>query len=240
MDNLRNNRSPDPPRIDALMLSKRYGSTVALDEVAMQISDGESVAIMGPSGSGKTTLLHVLAGIIRPDDGQVHLRTEHDNVDLAGLDDDERSAVRLTEFGFVFQQGLLIPELTAAENVALPLMLAGTTRREAEDRARSALEQLGLAGMEDRRPGQVSGGQAQRVAVARATVTGANTVFADEPTGALDSRTAMEVMDALVALTSAGANRALVVVTHDDEVAARCSRIVRLLDGRVTSDEGGF
>ncbi|MFC9086248.1 ABC transporter ATP-binding protein [Nocardiopsis dassonvillei] len=228
---------PVPPRVHATRLSKHYGATVALGDVSLKIFDGEAAAIMGPSGSGKTTLLHVLAGIIRPDHGEVLLRTAPDTVDLAALDDAARSALRLSEFGFVFQQGLLIPELTALENVALPLLLTGVTRRSAEIRGQEALDQLGLEGMGARRPGQLSGGQAQRVAIARATVTGANTVFADEPTGALDSHTAQDVMDALVDVASASAGRSLVVVTHDEAVAARCSRILRLLDGRIVSDE---
>lgn len=229
---------PESPRIQATKLAKHYGTTVALDEASLEVRDGESVAIMGPSGSGKTTLLHVMAGIIRPDHGEISLRTESDTVEVAALDDAARSALRLTEFGFVFQQGLLIPELTAVENVALPLLLSGFQRRAAETRAQEALDRLGLAGFGARRPGQLSGGQAQRVAIARATVTGANTVFADEPTGSLDSHTAMEVMDALIDVTSAGAGRSLVVVTHDEAVAARCSQIVRLLDGRIASEKG--
>lgn len=233
-----NGQLPAPTRIQGNKLSKRYGATVALDEVSLDVFDGESIAIMGPSGSGKTTLLHVLAGIIRPDQGEALLRTASHTVDIANLDDQARSALRLTEFGFVFQQGLLIPELTAVENVALPLLLTGVARGDAEPRAQEALDQLGLEGIGARRPGQLSGGQAQRVAIARATITGANTVFADEPTGALDSHTAMDVMDALVDVASTGADRSLVVVTHDEAVAARCSRLVRLLDGRVAADGG--
>ncbi|WP_454294950.1 ABC transporter ATP-binding protein [Salana multivorans] len=221
------------PRIRATDIAKRYGPTVALAGVSLDVDDGDSLAIMGPSGSGKTTLLHVLAGIIRPDRGTVRLRTKSSVVDVTGLDDEERSALRLAELGFVFQQGLLIPELTALENVALPLLLAGISRSAADPRAQRVLDELGLHGLGERRIGQLSGGQAQRVAIARATVTGARTVFADEPTGALDSQTAAEVMDALLAATSAR-GRSLVVVTHDDAVAARCSHVVRVLDGRIT------
>lgn len=228
-----------PSRTRATNLVKRYGTTVALDEASLEISDGESVAIMGPSGCGKTTLMHVLAGVIRPDHGEVLLRTASRTVDLVTLSDRERSALRLTECGFVFQQGLLIPELTALENVALPLLLTGVARRAAEADAQKLLGQLGLDGMGTRRLGQLSGGQAQRVAIARATATGANTVFADEPTGSLDSRTSMEVMNALLDATSAGGDRSLVVVTHDADVAARCSRTVRMLDGRIDEREAG-
>ena len=223
-------------RISAKNLSKHYGETIALDDVSLDIAEGESVAIMGPSGSGKTTLLHVLAGIIRPDAGEVALRTTSDLVDLVKLDDEARSALRLRDFGFVFQQGLLIPELTASENVMLPLLLAGMEPTEAKLKAQTQLDELGLADMGERRPGQLSGGQAQRVAIARAVVTGANTIFADEPTGALDSHTAAEVLDTVLrASTSAG--RSLVMVTHDESVAARCSRTIRVLDGRIIAQK---
>lgn len=221
------------PRIRATAVGKSYGPTVALAGVSIDFYDGDSLAIMGPSGSGKSTLLLVLAGVVRPDEGEVWLRTASGPVEVTALDDDARSALRLAEFGFVFQQGLLIPELTALENVVLPLLLLGIGRPAAVARARRLLDGLGLAGLGDRRIGQLSGGQAQRVAIARATVTGAGTVFADEPTGALDSRTAAEVMDTLVAAT-ADRGHSLVVVTHDDAVAARCSRVVQVLDGRIT------
>lgn len=222
------------PRLQARAVTRRYGDTLALDAAHLTVRDGESAAIMGPSGSGKTTLLHALAGVLTPDEGEVLVRTANGPVDLVGLDDDARSALRLTDFGFVFQEGLLVPELTAAENVALPLLLAGAGRTEAFTRAVAALERLGLPGLGDRRPGQLSGGQAQRVAIARATVTDAHTLFADEPTGALDSRTAMDVMDALLEVTGPG--RCLVLVTHDEQVAARCSRVVRVLDGHVQDE----
>jgi len=224
------------PVLVAHALTKSYGSTHALAGVDLAIERGESVAIMGASGSGKTTLLHVLAGIVTPDTGSV---TFHPSVggaiDLTGLGESARSRLRRERLGFVFQQGLLIPELTAVENVALPLMLGGTPRVAAEQHAAGWLAALGLAGFESRRIGQLSGGQAQRVAIARAQVTGASVVFADEPTGALDSRTSGEVMDALIASTT-GRGRSLVVVTHDEEVAARCSRVLRLADGRIVDE----
>lgn len=223
-------------RVSASGVSHRYGSTVALCDVTIAIGDGESVAIMGPSGSGKSTLLHVLAGIVRPDSGTVMLRTDRGSVDVAAMDDRQRSALRRTEFGFVFQQGLLIPELTAAENVCLPLLLNGLTRSEAGRIANSLLVELGLGGMGGRRIGQLSGGQAQRVAIARTQATQARVVFADEPTGALDSRTASDVLGVLLAAT-VGQGRSLVVVTHDDDVAARCDRVVRLGDGRISRQD---
>ena len=226
---------PAPPVLSASGLTKTYGSAAALAGVDVAIAPGESVAIMGASGSGKTTLLHCLAGIVRPDTGSVVLATPHGPVEVTALGEAERSRLRREAFGFVFQQGLLLPELTAVENVALPLMLAGAPRAAAEQDAATWLAALGLGGMEQRRIGQLSGGQAQRVAIARAQVGGAPVVFADEPTGALDSRTSAEVMDALIASTT-GRGRALVVVTHDDGVAARCSRVLRLADGRIVDE----
>ncbi|MDQ0727588.1 ABC transporter ATP-binding protein [Microbacterium sp. W4I20] len=220
------------PRLCARGVRVRYGGTVALEGVDLIVRDGESVAIMGPSGSGKSTLLHSMAGIISPDEGTVTLRTREGVRELGGLSDAARSAVRLREYGFVFQQGMLIPELTAAENVAMPLLLAGGRKSVAIARADLLLRELGLAGLEGRRIGQLSGGQAQRVAIARARATDAHVVFADEPTGALDSRTASEVLDVLLAGTTAQ-GRALVMVTHDEDVASRCSRVVRLKDGRI-------
>ncbi|MGX1695231.1 ABC transporter ATP-binding protein [Microbacterium keratanolyticum] len=224
--------------ITATGLRKSYGTTRALAGVDLRISPGESVAIMGASGSGKTTLLHVLAGIITPDQGSVTFTPAQAGVhiEVTALNDRERSRLRRERFGFVFQQGLLIPELTAIENVALASMLTGHSRQEAEQLAGAWLASLGLAGMEQRRIGELSGGQAQRVAIARAQVTGAEVVFADEPTGALDSATSTEVMDALLWSTT-GQGRTLVLVTHDAQVAARCSRTVTVRDGLIVAQE---
>ena len=221
--------------LEARSLTKSYGSTRALAGVDLTIHRGESVAIMGASGSGKTTLLHVLAGIITPDTGTVSFQPSTGTpVELAGLSEAARSRLRRERFGFVFQQGLLIPELTAVENVALASMINGVKRADATAHAASWLAALGLAGMEDRRIGELSGGQAQRVAIARAQATGADLVFADEPTGALDSQTSQEVMNALLWSTT-GQGRTLLVVTHDPDVAARCSRVVAVRDGRIIS-----
>jgi putative ABC transport system ATP-binding protein len=225
------------PLLHASSLVLRYGSTTALAGVDLVIGEGESVAIMGASGSGKTSLLHCLSGILHPDAGTVRFDGPGGSIDLGTLSDTERSRLRREAFGFVFQQGLLIPELTAVENAALPLLLSGYSRREAEARAASSLGALGLGGLEARRIGELSGGQAQRVAIARAQVAGATLVFADEPTGALDSATSGDVMDALLRST-VGQGHTLVVVTHDDDVAARCSRVVHVSDGRITSDSG--
>lgn len=223
------------PVIEAHALTKDFGTTRALAGIDLTIMRGESVAIMGASGSGKTTLLHVLAGIVSPSSGAVTFHPEGASaIDVTGLGESARSRLRRERFGFVFQQGLLIPELTAVENVALASMINGITRKDAVAHAASWLAALGLAGMEDRRIGELSGGQAQRVAIARAQATGAELVFADEPTGALDSGTSTEVMDALLWSTT-GQGRTLVVVTHDPDVAARCSRTIAVRDGRIVS-----
>ena len=223
------------PVLEAHALTKSFGPTRALAGIDIAIARGESVAIMGASGSGKTTLLHVLAGIISPDSGSVTFRPAVGSaIELTALGEAARSKLRRERLGFVFQQGLLIPELTAVENVALASMINGVKRADAVQHAASWLAALGLAGMEDRRIGELSGGQAQRVAIARAQATGAELVFADEPTGALDSQTSREVMDALLWSTT-GQGRTLVVVTHDAEVAARCSRTIAVRDGRIVS-----
>lgn len=230
---------PGVPLLAADNLVKTYNSAPALAGVSLTVRPGEAVAVMGASGSGKTTLLHCLAGIIQPDAGTVRLfRGSGTPVEVTALEDDARSALRRKDFGFVFQQGLLIPELTAGENVALALMLDGTDRVRAEQAAAGALAALGLAGMEGRRIGELSGGQAQRVAIARAQVTGAVVLFADEPTGALDSRTSADAMRLLLG-TVEGTGRALIVVTHDPEVARWCSRVITLADGRVVADTAG-
>lgn len=209
-------------------LVKKYGSTTALAGVDVEVHERDSLAIMGPSGSGKSTLLHTLAGIIRPDDGQVLLRGER----IDNLGENKLSVLRRKRFGFVFQFGQLLPELPAEENVALPLMLEGIPRGEAVARARRWFTPLGLDGLELRRPGQLSGGQAQRVAIARALATEPDVVFADEPTGALDQRTSTEVVQLLTSATrETGA--ALVMVTHDADMAAHCDRILQVRDGRV-------
>lgn len=225
------NTSWPPTVLSGTGLSKSFGSIRALDGVDIAVRAGESLAVMGPSGSGKSTLLHCLANIERPDSGQVLLNGER----IDQLREPHRSELRRTRFGFVFQFGQLLPELPAVENVALPLMLGGTSRREAERRARQWFAPLGLEGKEDSRPGQLSGGQAQRVALARALVAGAQVVFADEPTGALDQATGQDVIRMLTEVTRTQ-NTALVVVTHDRSVARWCDRTVQVRDGRVVRD----
>ncbi|SDP31185.1 putative ABC transport system ATP-binding protein [Streptomyces sp. cf386] len=211
-------------------LVKKYGSTTALAGVDVEVRERDSLAIMGPSGSGKSTLLHTLAGIIRPDGGEVLLRGER----VDRLSENKLSDLRRKRFGFVFQFGQLLPELPAEENVALPLMLEGMPRRQAVARARRWFAPLGLEGLEQRRPGQLSGGQAQRVAIARALVAEPDVVFADEPTGALDQRTSEEVVRLLTSVTRAS-GAALVMVTHDADVAAHCDRILQVRDGRISN-----
>lgn len=217
--------------LSADSISKSFGDVHALDGVSIDIPAGQSVSIMGPSGSGKSTLLHCLAGILRPDAGDVTLGDEP--VSLSS--DAARSRIRLERMGFVFQDGQLLPELPAIENVALPLLLLGRPRAEAFGRAADWLARLGLGGMEQRRPGQLSGGQEHRVAIARALVGQPAVVMADEPTGALDQATGAEVMRVLTAATrDVGAS--LVVVTHDQSVAAWCDRHVQIVDGRLFAD----
>jgi putative ABC transport system ATP-binding protein len=209
-------------------LALHFGATRALDGADLEVGTGEIVAIMGPSGSGKSTLLYVLAGILRPDRGEVHLG-EHR---LDTLGDAARSRLRLRALGFVLQFGDLVPELSLRENVELPLRLVGVPKPEARRRAAALLRELDVEEHADRRPGQVSGGQGQRVAVARALVHRPEVVFADEPTGSLDSVAGELVLDALTGLARREGS-AVVLVTHEPRVAAYADRTVYLRDGRV-------
>ncbi|WP_405670775.1 ABC transporter ATP-binding protein [Streptomyces sp. NBC_01530] len=208
-------------------LRKAYGPTVALDGAEFSIHPGEVVAVMGPSGSGKSTLLHCLAGIVTPDSGSI----TYNGHEMATMSDAQRSALRRSEFGFVFQFGQLVPELTCVENVALPLRLNGTPRKEAERTALTWMELLEVDGLRKKRPGEVSGGQGQRVAVARALVTSPRMLFADEPTGALDSLNGERVMD-LLTDAARSTNAAVVLVTHEARVAAYSDREIVVRDGK--------
>ncbi|GAA3351840.1 ABC transporter ATP-binding protein [Amorphoplanes nipponensis] len=205
-----------------------FGETPALRGADLAVAEGELLAIMGPSGSGKSTLLHCLAGILVPDAGEVRFAGRR----IDRLGETGRSALRRDEFGFVFQFGQLVPELSAQENVALPLLLSGVRRAAAVSEARTWFARLGLDGLEERRSGELSGGQAQRVALARGLVARPRVLFADEPTGALDSLTGEHVMDLLV-----GAAReqgtTVVLVTHEPRVAAYAGREVIVRDGKV-------
>lgn len=219
-----------PPLITAEALTKRFGPTDALRGAGISIQAGEILAIMGPSGSGKSTLLHCLAGILLPDSGSVHFAGQ----DLGRMNERERSNLRLSEFGFVFQHGQLVPDLPAVENVALPLFLRGDSRRTALETARTWLETLDVSDTASKLPGALSGGQAQRVAIARAFAIQPRVIFADEPTGSLDSLAGEAVMDLL---TAAARERGttVVLVTHDARVAAYADREVVVRDGRVSA-----
>lgn len=230
------NASTDDATPTAAVLTGRglrldIGATAVLRGVDISLNAGEVVAVMGPSGSGKSTLLHVLAGLLRPDAGTVHLEGQR----MDTLSDAARSDLRLRRLGFVFQFGDLVQELTVGENVALPLRLTGVPRRAASERAAELLEQLGIEQVADRRVSEVSGGQAQRAAVARALVHRPAVVLADEPTGALDTVSGELVLEALVQ-TAQAVGTAVLLVTHEARVAAWASREVQLRDGTIAGD----
>ncbi len=216
------------PVLVARGMTKRYRDVVALADVSITLDRGTSTAVVGPSGSGKSTLLHCLAGFTRPDDGEVNL----DGMRISHLGPRTATKLRRERFGFVFQSDQLLAELPAVENVALPLMLSGMSRRAATARADEWFAPLSLDGLQLRRPGQLSGGQVQRVSIARALAVSPSVVFADEPTAALDRSTGRATIEVLTSSCRA-AGAALLVVTHDPEVAAACERTVRMRDGRV-------
>ena len=222
------------PLIEARDVHKSFGSTPALRGASLSVAAGEIVAIMGPSGSGKSTLLHCLAGIYSPDRGEVWF----DGRRLDTRSDAERTALRRTAFGFVFQFGQLVPELSAADNVALPLLLNRVKRKQAYEHAAAWLDRLDLRGLADRRVGELSGGQAQRVALGRALAVRPRVLFADEPTGALDSLAGELVMERLVTLAREEGT-AVLLVTHDARVAAYAAREVVVRDGRTRSLAAG-
>ncbi|MER7171999.1 ABC transporter ATP-binding protein [Streptomyces mesophilus] len=219
--------APAGSLLSAQDLRKAYGPTAALDGAHFSIHAGEVVAVMGPSGSGKSTLLHCLAGIVPPDDGTI----TYNGRELSGMSDAERSALRRSEFGFVFQFGQLVPELSCVENVALPLRLNGAKRKDAERTALTWMERLEVDDLAKKRPGEVSGGQGQRVAVARSLVTNPRVLFADEPTGALDSLNGERVMQ-LLTDAARSTNAAVVLVTHEARVAAYSDREIVVRDGK--------
>jgi putative ABC transport system ATP-binding protein len=218
------------PMVEARDVRFSFGATPALRGANVCIAAGEIVAVMGPSGSGKSTLLHCLAGILVPEAGEVRFAGQR----LDDLPEGRRSALRRDRFGFVFQFGQLVPELTAAENIALPLMLSGTSRRGAVREARRWLAQLDLVEAAQKRPGELSGGEGQRVAVARALVHRPRVVFADEPTGSLDSLSGEVVMNLLVGM-AADEGAAIVIVTHDPRVAAYARRDIIVRDGKIVT-----
>jgi putative ABC transport system ATP-binding protein len=212
--------------LTCLELEKRFGRTPALAGASLEIAPGEIIAVTGPSGSGKSTLLYCAAGILTPDAGKVVF----DGQSLDRLSDSRRGALRREQFGFIFQFGRLVPELSCAENVALPLRLAGARRQDAKRRALEWLDYLEVGELADSTPGEISGGEGQRVAVARALVGDPRVVFADEPTGALDSINGEHVMR-LLSEASRNTGAAVVLVTHEARVAAYADREVVLRDG---------
>ena len=216
--------------VEAREVVLSFGQTPALRGASVSVVAGEIVAVMGPSGSGKSTLLHCLAGILVPQSGEIYF--EDRRIDT--MDEARRSALRRDRFGFVFQFGQLVPELTAEENVALPLLLGGTRRATALAEAGTWFGRLGLDGLQRRRSGELSGGEAQRVALARAMVGRPEILFADEPTGSLDSLTGEQVMELLVGAARADGTT-VILVTHEPRVAAYADREVVVRDGRVHS-----
>lgn len=209
-----------------------YGETVALASASATVSAGEIVALVGPSGSGKSTLLYCMSGLVAPDSGTVSFLGQS----LFGLGDTARSDLRRKHFGFVFQFAELVPELTLRENVTLPLEINGVGRRERRTRVAELVERLGISAEADRRPSQVSGGQAQRAAVARALVHRPKVVFADEPTGSLDSRNGDVVLAALVDVARQDGT-SVVLVTHDEKIAQSADRRLSVMDGRTSVQE---
>ena len=222
--------------VEAIGVTKVYGSgdgrVEALRGVDLQVEAGTMLAIMGPSGSGKSTLLHILGAVEVPTTGQVLL----EGTDLATLSDDERTLIRRRRIGFIFQAFNLLPTFTAEENVALPLLLEDIDAREASRRARDVLEQVGVGHRRNHLPSMMSGGEQQRVAVARALVIHPALVLADEPTGNLDTSSGRRVMDLLRSLVD-DRGQTIIMVTHDAGIAARVDRLVRLRDGVVESDQ---
>lgn len=214
--------------LEGRALTKSFGPTQAMRGIDLDVYRGEVLAIMGPSGSGKSTLLHTLAAIEAPDQGTVTLNGSR----IDTLPDAQRTILRRTKFGFVFQFGQLVPELNALENVMVPLMLGGVRKNEAETQARTWLARVGLTDRADSLPGQLSGGEAQRVAIGRALITKPEVLFADEPTGALDSFSSEQVMEMIVGLARAE-GLTVVMVTHEPMIAAYADREVVVRDGRI-------
>ena len=203
----------------------------ALDRVSLDIDKGDYVAVMGPSGSGKSTLMNIVGCLDSPTAGSYRLNER----EIARMDDDDLAAIRNREIGFIFQTFNLLPRTDALQNVELPLVYSGLSRRDRRKRAEEALDTVGLGERKHHRPNELSGGQRQRVAIARALVNRPSLVLADEPTGNLDSKTGDEIMGVLDEIHRQG--NTIVLVTHEEELAARAARVVRVRDGRIVSDE---
>src|SRR5574341_278322 len=216
-------------------VSRDYGDgkvVHALNQISLMIARGERVAVMGPSGSGKSTLLNLICGLDEPTSGVIKI----DDVKIAALDDDARTRLRREKIGMVFQTFNLLSTLTALENVSLPLRLQGLSRKEADQRAKAMLERVGLGGRITHRPDEVSGGERQRIAIARALIFQPPILLADEPTGNLDSATGEEILSLLDNLHRE-LNTTILLVTHNEEAALHCDRVLRLRDGKVAKEE---
>src|SRR3990172_6858669 len=224
------------PIIEVRDLVKVYSSgnvrVEALRGVSLEVPRGEMVGVMGPSGCGKTTLLNCVSGLDRVNAGSVHI----DGVDLASMSDRQKTSYRAQSMGFIFQTYTLLPVLSAVENVELPLVVSGVSTGQARKQALAALDRVGLADRANNWPAQLSGGQRQRVTIARSLVNEPAIVWADEPTGALDSTTADEIMSIMQKLNS-GQGQTFVIVTHDPGVGKRCHRVVRMSDGLIVGEE---
>ena len=217
--------------ISAKDIKKAYGKTHALRGASLEVKKGEVLAIMGPSGSGKSTLLHSLAAIISVDSGEIRLNSKR----IDKLPDDKRSILRRTMFGFVFQFGQLVPELTVEDNVALPLLLNKKDKKEAYKKAKRWIAEVGLSGKENNLPGELSGGQAQRIAIARAMVIEPQILFADEPTGSLDTFNSEKVMELFIK-TAKEHGTTVIMVTHEPSIAAYADREIVVRDGKIVGE----
>jgi putative ABC transport system ATP-binding protein len=219
--------------LTAITKSYKVGTETldVLQDINLTINEGEFVAIMGPSGSGKSTLMNVIGCLDNPTSGMYLL----DKEDISAYKDEELAKVRNLSIGFVFQQFQLLPRLTALKNVELPMIYAGVGKKEREERARQALEKVGLSERVNHLPNELSGGQKQRVAIARSIVNEPKLILADEPTGALDSKTSVSIMEQFTALNKEGTT--VILVTHEQEVADYAKRIITVRDGFILSDE---
>ncbi|OGW45887.1 MAG: macrolide ABC transporter ATP-binding protein [Nitrospirae bacterium RBG_13_41_22] len=222
--------------IEAQEITKVYSlgdiDVNALRGVSLTIEKGEFVAVMGPSGSGKSTFMNILGCLDKPTNGKYYL----ENIDIGNLEMDELAGIRNKKIGFIFQVFNLLPRTSAIENVELPMLYDGISIKERRQRAMAALKSVSLEGRENHHPNQLSGGQQQRVAIARALVNNAPIIFADEPTGNLDSKTSAEIMEIFVKLNTKS-NITIILVTHENDIAAYSRRIIKFLDGRIVADE---